>query len=87
MVTQLVAASLAALVTKSVLPGDDVLFAIGLGPGVTPVQGMFLEAIFTFMLLITILMLAVEVFHMLSFPSYNYLPSVSREQNLRFLPP
>jgi aquaporin related protein len=51
----------AAMVVKLILPGDEVLFAVGLGPGVTVAQGFFLEFFLTFELVFTILMLAAEV--------------------------
>ncbi|KAF7881985.1 uncharacterized protein EAF02_006673 [Botrytis sinoallii] len=57
---QLVGGSLAAAAVKGIIPGDDILFAVSLGPGVTDVQGLFMELLLTFMLVFTILMLVAE---------------------------
>ncbi|KAF7942973.1 hypothetical protein EAE96_010922 [Botrytis aclada] len=57
---QLAGGSLAAAAVKGIIPGDDILFAVSLGPGVTEVQGMFMELLLTFMLVFTILMLVAE---------------------------
>ncbi|KAB8297395.1 hypothetical protein EYC80_002738 [Monilinia laxa] len=57
---QLIGGSLAALAAKAVIPGGDILFAVSLGPGVTEIQGLFIELLLTFMLIITILMLVAE---------------------------
>ncbi|PQE18141.1 hypothetical protein CJF30_00009310 [Rutstroemia sp. NJR-2017a BBW] len=57
---QLLAGTFAALSARAVIPGKDILFAVSLGPGVTPVQGLFIEMLLTFMLIITILMLVAE---------------------------
>ncbi|KAF5877828.1 putative aquaporin protein [Botrytis fragariae] len=57
---QLVGGSLAAAAVKGIIPGDNILFAVSLGPGVTDVQGVFMELLLTFMLVFTILMLVAE---------------------------
>ncbi|ATZ52240.1 Bcaqp8 [Botrytis cinerea B05.10] len=57
---QLVGGSLAAAAVKGIIPGDDILFAVSLGPGVANVQGLFIELLLTFMLVFTILMLVAE---------------------------
>ncbi|KAF7877721.1 hypothetical protein EAF04_001392 [Stromatinia cepivora] len=57
---QLVGGSLAAAAVKAIIPGNDILFAVSLGPGVTDIQGLFIELLLTFMLVITILMLVAE---------------------------
>ncbi|TGO49437.1 hypothetical protein BCON_0210g00180 [Botryotinia convoluta] len=57
---QLVGGSLAAAAVKGIIPGDEILFAVSLGPGVTDVQGLFMELLLTFMLVFTILMLVAE---------------------------
>ncbi|TGO23362.1 hypothetical protein BPAE_0135g00220 [Botrytis paeoniae] len=57
---QLVGGSLAAAAVKGIIPGDDILFAVSLGPAVTDVQGLFMELLLTFMLVFTILMLVAE---------------------------
>jgi glycerol uptake facilitator-like aquaporin len=58
---QLTAGMVAATVVKFILPGREILFAVSLGPGVTVIQGLFIEMILTFELVFTILMLAAEV--------------------------
>ena len=58
---QLVGAIAAGFAVKRLIPGDDVLFGVKLAPGVSIVQGFFLEMFLTFELVITILMLAGEV--------------------------
>ncbi|RAL60122.1 hypothetical protein DID88_000747 [Monilinia fructigena] len=57
---QLIGGSLAAVAAKAVIPGGYILFAVSLGPGVTEIQGLFIELLLTFMLIITILMLVTE---------------------------
>lgn len=51
----------AAILVKVIISGNDVLFAVSLGPGVTVGQGFFLEMFMIFELVFTILMLAAEV--------------------------
>lgn len=51
----------AAIVVKLIVPGNTVHFAVSLAPGVTDIQGFFIEMFLTFELVITILMLAGEV--------------------------
>ena len=60
---QIVAGIVAAIVVKSIIPGDDVLFNVSLAKGVTEVQGFFFEMLFTFELVLAISMLAAEVSH------------------------
>lgn len=59
-VSQVAGGMAAAIIVKVILPGDEVLFAVGLGPKVTVTQGFFIEAFLTFELVFTILMLAGE---------------------------
>jgi len=58
---QVAGGALAAVVVKFILPGDEVLFAVSLDPGVSIVQGLFIEMLLTLELVFAILMLAAEV--------------------------
>jgi aquaporin rerated protein, other eukaryote len=60
-VAQVVAGIAAAAMTKGLLPGDRVLFNVGLSEGISIVQGLFLEMFLTAQLLIAIFLLATEV--------------------------
>ena len=59
-VAQVVAGIAAAAAVKGLVPGDVVLFVVNLSPGVSKVQGLFLEMFFTLLLVFAILMLAAE---------------------------
>ncbi|KAH8674487.1 aquaporin-like protein [Tricladium varicosporioides] len=57
---QILGGMAAAIVVKLIVPGNAVHFAVSLAPGVTDIQGFFIEMFLTFELVITILMLAGE---------------------------
>jgi len=59
--TQLAGAMSASIIIKLILPGNEVIFTVSLGIGITVVQGLFIEMFLTFELVLTILMIVAEV--------------------------
>lgn len=81
---QMIGGIAAALVVKYMIPGaSKVEYTVSLGDKTSVGSGMFLELFFTFELIFTILMLAVEVSPLLTISSYRSTSPNTASRNLR----